>query len=100
MTSTEYDAALSIPSSQKPISANWNGSPRGELQRPILDKTLENTSQLLTIFYLFSAFARDINLEYAFGQWHNYVEREDLNEDSCNMMNSVHLVGVAARSFG
>ena len=39
-------------------------------------------------------------MEYAFGQSHNYLEREDLNEDIYHMMNSVHDLGAAARQFG
>lgn len=60
---------------------------------------LENTGQPLNIFYLFSAFTSDVILEYAFGQSHNYLEQEDLNEDFYHMMNSMHHIGAAARQF-
>jgi hypothetical protein len=61
---------------------------------------LENTGPPLNIFYLFSAFTSDVILEYAFGQSHNYLEREDLNEDFYHMMDSIHHMGAAARQFG
>jgi cytochrome P450 len=51
---------------------------------------LENTGQPLNIFYLFSAFTSDVIVEYAFGESHNYPEREDLNEDFYHMMDSMH----------
>lgn len=65
-----------------------------------LMENLENTGKPLNIFYLFSAFTSDVIMEYAFGQSHNYLEREDLNEDIYHMMNSVHHLGAAARQFG
>ena len=61
---------------------------------------LENTGQLLNIFYLFSAFTSDVIVEYAFGESHNYLEREDLNEDFYHMMDSMHHMGAAAKQFG
>jgi cytochrome P450 len=60
---------------------------------------LENTGQPLNIFYLFSAFTSDVIVEYAFGESHNYLEREDLNEDFYHMMDSMHHMGAAAKQF-
>ena len=60
---------------------------------------LENTGQPLNIFYLFSAFTSDVIVEYAFGESHDYLEREDLNEDFYHMMDSMHHMGAAAKQF-
>jgi cytochrome P450 len=61
---------------------------------------LENTGQPLNIFYLFSAFTSDVIVEYAFGESHDYLEREDLNKDFYHMMDSMHHMGAAAKQFG
>ena len=61
---------------------------------------LEDTGEPLNIFYLFSAFTSDVILEYAFGQAHDYLGRDDLNEDFYHMMNSMHHMGAAAKQFG
>jgi hypothetical protein len=60
---------------------------------------LENTGQPLNIFYLFSAFTSDVIVEYAFGESHDYLDREDLNEDFYHMMDSMHHMGAAAKQF-
>jgi len=60
---------------------------------------LESTGQPLNIFYLFSAFTSDVIVEYAFGESHDYLDREDLNEDFYHMMDSMHHMGAAAKQF-
>jgi hypothetical protein len=61
---------------------------------------LENTARPLNIFHLFSAFTSDVIVEYAFGESHNYLEQENLNEDFYHMMDSMHHMGAAAKQFG
>lgn len=60
---------------------------------------LESTGQPLVLFNLFSAFTSDVIIEYAFGESHDYLGRDDLNEDFYHMMDSMHHMGAAAKQF-
>jgi hypothetical protein len=61
---------------------------------------LEQTGQPINLNIMYSAFTSDIILEYAFGESHHYLDKDDFNVNFFGMMDSIHHIGAAAKQFG
>ena len=61
---------------------------------------LEQSGQPASLNFMYSAFTSDVIIEYAYGESHNYLDKEDFNADFFHMMDSIHNIGNAAKQFG
>jgi hypothetical protein len=61
---------------------------------------LEDTGKPLTLTHLYGAFTSDVIVEYAFGESHNNLGKDNLNDKFFQMMGSIHHIGPAAKQFG
>jgi cytochrome P450 len=61
---------------------------------------LEDSGKPLRLTHLYGAFTSDVIVEYAFGESHNYLGKDDLNANFFQMMGSIHHMGNAAKQFG
>lgn len=78
----------------EPVIVNNTEKLMGRLRR------LEQTGEPTPLFLVFSAFTSDIIIEYAFGESHHFLDKEDFNKDFFGMMDSIHTLGGISKQFG